>query len=344
VLLFLLVATPQATPRRDAPAGLHLTATTDQSTGTSTVTLAWDAVASVSGYKLYAGTDTGSYSIIQDVGLQTTGAVTVPTPTTATTFYFAVTAYAGDPVQESAYSNEVTAVLPTSSSPPSSSGLALKTVTVASDPVAGTSIATLTWDPSLGVGPNAGAPNGYKIYGGSTAPGVYSFVTDVGLTTTGKTNPIATPAGPMTFYFAVTAYRIDATTIESGFSNELTALIPAESPPPPPPPPNPCLTSTGTNVLAIVLKAYQTTVKAPGPGWVVAQVLDYSGKPLTGMQAHLSDGSIVANVGPTLMANVRVWSGLWIRPPKAGKYDLFVTVTNADNCAAESAHVPLTVQ
>ena len=74
------------------------------------VTLAWDAVSapSLSGYRLYYGQNSGSYSSQLDAGTQTT--YTVPGLTDGQTYYFAVTAYDAD--EESAFSNEVSVTIP----------------------------------------------------------------------------------------------------------------------------------------------------------------------------------------------------------------------------------------
>ena len=73
------------------------------------VTLAWDAVSdpSLSGYRLYYGQNSGSYSSQLDAGTQTT--YTVPGLTDGQTYYFAVTAYDAD--EESAFSNEVSVTI-----------------------------------------------------------------------------------------------------------------------------------------------------------------------------------------------------------------------------------------
>ena len=75
------------------------------------VTLAWDAVSapSLSGYRLYYGQNSGSYSSQLDAGTQTT--YTVSGLTDGQTYYFAVTAYDAD--EESAFSNEVSVTIPT---------------------------------------------------------------------------------------------------------------------------------------------------------------------------------------------------------------------------------------
>jgi len=148
--------------------------------------------------------------------------------------------------------------------------------------------------------------------------------------------PAGLPAGTYVFY----AEAYSGTTAASSSTLTLTVT----SPPPPPPPSDPCLTAAGAKGLVVNLKDYQKNVTAPGPGWVVFQVLDYLGKPITGVSALLTTGASIATVDPTLMANIRVWSGIWVRPPKAGSFSMFVRVTNVDGCAAESARVPLTVK
>jgi len=75
--------------------------------GSTTTTLTWDAVADpdVAGYRVYVGTDSGTYahpavSVGDTVSYEATGLKQ------QTTYYFAVTAY--DYMgRESAYSNEV---------------------------------------------------------------------------------------------------------------------------------------------------------------------------------------------------------------------------------------------
>ena len=82
------------------------------------VTLAWDAVSapSLSGYRLYYGQNSSSYSSQLDAGTQTT--YTVSGLTDGQTYYFAVTAYDAD--EESDFSNEVSVTI-------SASGVQLST-------------------------------------------------------------------------------------------------------------------------------------------------------------------------------------------------------------------------
>ena len=97
------------------------------------VTLAWDAVSapSLSGYRLYYGQNSGSYSSQLDAGTQTT--YTVSGLTDGQTYYFAVTAYDAD--EESAFSNEVSVTI-------SASGVQLST-NPSTVPTGGT--VTATW-------------------------------------------------------------------------------------------------------------------------------------------------------------------------------------------------------
>jgi hypothetical protein len=69
------------------------------------VTLAWDASsdANIAGYKIYYGTASGSYSVVVDVGGQTS--CTIANLAAGTPYYFAATEY-DKSGQESGYSNE----------------------------------------------------------------------------------------------------------------------------------------------------------------------------------------------------------------------------------------------
>ena len=69
----------------------------------SQITLAWDDVSEASGYKIYYGTASNSYTAVIDVGNTTTQAVNL---TDGHIYYFAATAY-DDSGLESDYSNEV---------------------------------------------------------------------------------------------------------------------------------------------------------------------------------------------------------------------------------------------
>jgi hypothetical protein len=73
------------------------------STSTATATLAWDATSAVTGYRIYFGTQSGTYPQSLDVGNVTT--YTVTGLSSGTRYYFAATAY--DENTESNLSNEV---------------------------------------------------------------------------------------------------------------------------------------------------------------------------------------------------------------------------------------------
>ncbi len=114
----------------------------------ASVTLGWDAAAGVSGYKLYRGTASGSYTTSVNVGNQTS--YTLSDLASGTTYYFAVTAYDSSQ-EESGYSNEVSyagggsctySISPSSASFTTSGGTGTITVTAASG---------CTWSASTGV-------------------------------------------------------------------------------------------------------------------------------------------------------------------------------------------------
>ena len=76
------------------------------------VTLAWEASSSmVDGYWLYYGTQSGTYTARIDVGTATVCTLEL---TSGETYYFAATAYDRTEHVESAFSNEVSALLPSS--------------------------------------------------------------------------------------------------------------------------------------------------------------------------------------------------------------------------------------
>jgi hypothetical protein len=70
------------------------------------VQLAWDSVATATGYKIYVGSASGTYTLTYNVGNVTTYTVTGLGPGT---WYFAATAY--DATRESGYSNEVSTTI-----------------------------------------------------------------------------------------------------------------------------------------------------------------------------------------------------------------------------------------
>jgi PKD repeat protein len=92
-------------------------------TGTAlagSVNLAWDGVSTATGYSLAYGTASGTYTSTVDAGNNTTA--TVSELTAGTRYYFAVQAY--NATATSGYSNEVSAVVPTSTTVPVTSSTA----------------------------------------------------------------------------------------------------------------------------------------------------------------------------------------------------------------------------
>lgn len=73
------------------------------------VTLAWDAVANATGYKVHYGQSSANYAPAIDAKNQLT--YTVPALTDGARYYFAVTAYGAAGTTESGYSNEVSTVV-----------------------------------------------------------------------------------------------------------------------------------------------------------------------------------------------------------------------------------------
>ncbi|MFO1204702.1 MAG: LamG-like jellyroll fold domain-containing protein [Burkholderiales bacterium] len=144
------------------------------------VSLAWDAVANATGYKLHYGQGSGSYSSTVDAGNQI--AYTVPSLTDGARYYFAVSAYGPTGTTESGYSNEVstvvagTATAPTASfSASPTSGAAPLAVTLTDTSTGG--VTSRSW--TLGDGTTATTATVAKTY---SAPGTYS----VSLTVTGS--------------------------------------------------------------------------------------------------------------------------------------------------------------
>jgi len=189
---------------------------------------------------------------------------------------------------------------------------------------------TLAWDAV----PASDNVTGYTVVRGQVCDTWMQFV-DVGNVTT-YTFPSLPLNEPLCF--AVQAYRIEAdgSRTTSAWSNTVTS--------PPLVSVDPCLTASGSKGLFVNVKDYQKQVLITSPGWVVFQVLDYLGKPITNASVRLTDGTAIATIDPTLMANIRVWSGVWVRPAKVGSFSMFVRVTNSDGCVADSGRVPLTVK
>jgi PKD repeat protein len=77
------------------------------------VNLAWDAVASATGYRLYYGTATGSYG--SNIDAKNVTSYTVAGLTDGTRYYFAVRAY--NATTTSGYSTEINTVVGTATAP-----------------------------------------------------------------------------------------------------------------------------------------------------------------------------------------------------------------------------------
>lgn len=142
------------------------------------VTLAWDAVANATGYRVHYGESSRSYSSTVDATNRLSH--TVPSLTDGGRYYFAVTAYGPTGTTESGYSNEVSAVVASaapiasfSASP--TSGAAPLAVTL-TDTSTG-NVTSRSWN--LGDGTTATTATVAKTY---STPGTYS----VSLTVTGS--------------------------------------------------------------------------------------------------------------------------------------------------------------
>jgi PKD repeat protein len=166
------------------------------------IALAWDASAGATGYKVYYGQTSGSYSANLDARNSTT--YTVPSLTNGATYYFAVTAYSASGTQ-SAFSNQISATVPSSSAPLASfntsatSGVAPMTVTF-TDTSTGT-VSSRSW--SLGDGSTATSASVTKNY---TTAGTYVVkltVTGAGVSATASktltvTSPTSAPVADFT--------------------------------------------------------------------------------------------------------------------------------------------------
>ncbi len=122
--------------------------------------LAWDGVSAAAGYRVYYGAASSAYTASQDVGNKTSAAVSGLTE--GKEYFFAVQAYAG--TATSGYSNEVSAVVPTTTTATApvasftASSLNVTTnqsVTLVDTSTGGT-VASRSW--SLGAGASVTAP------------------------------------------------------------------------------------------------------------------------------------------------------------------------------------------
>jgi PKD repeat protein len=162
------------------------------------LTLTWDAVANATGYKVYFGQSSGGYTASVDAGNKLTQ--TVAGLTDGTRYYFAVTAYGPPGTAESGYSNQVSAVVPTTTSAPPvasftaspTSGTAPLVVTL-TDTSTGT-VNSRSWN--LGDGTTSTSQTVTKTYSNA---GTYTVTLTVtgssGSTTATKSISVSAPAG-----------------------------------------------------------------------------------------------------------------------------------------------------
>jgi PKD repeat protein len=191
---------------------LGLLALTGQALAGS-LSLAWDAVAWATGYRLSYGTasgiDSGTYAFSRDVGNQTSDSVAGLTE--GVRYYLAVRAY--DSTQTSAYSNEVNAVVPTTATAPvagftangsTASSLSLtqgQSVTFV-DTSTGT-VDSRSWN--LGDGTTATTATVVKSYSTTDAKTVTLAVTGAGVTSSAsKTMNVAAPTAAPVAAFSAT--------------------------------------------------------------------------------------------------------------------------------------------
>jgi hypothetical protein len=82
--------------------------------------------------------------------------------------------------------------------------------------------APAAYSASLSWSPETAATNGYNVYGGTTSGGPYTKLTSSPVVPTSYTDTSVTAGS--TYYFVVTA--IGAGNVESGYSNEVSAVVP----------------------------------------------------------------------------------------------------------------------
>jgi hypothetical protein len=154
---------------------------------------------------------------------------------------------------------------------------------------------------------------------------------DIGLATTG-TLTFATPATPTTFSFAATSYVVATPLQESGFSNELTLVIPSGSPPPPPPLPGPdpaCAFPTGAKAIQVFASAVVGTTGSVGSRAYVQYQIGSPGSPVV-QTSVLLNGAPASTI---LGADLTTLGSQWFRTPLLpGTYDVAVLAQNAYGC------------
>jgi hypothetical protein len=184
------------------------------------ITLSWDAVTNspVSGYSLYRGTASRTYSVSNNVGLTTT--CTVTGLVAGTTYYFSVTAFGATGLQ-SDYSAEMSYTVPITNSPPVTN---TPPAIVLSSPANGasyTSPAQMTM--GAAVTPNGHSVAKVQFYSGQTLVGE-SFSAPYSVLWTNVS------AGS---YSLKARLAYDATNTMDSSTTAISVAVP--TPPPPPP-------------------------------------------------------------------------------------------------------------
>ena len=203
------------------PAPTNLTATA----GNAQVTLNWSAVSGTTGYYVYYGTSSSSLS---QYGSETTSTTdTVTNLTNGTTYYFAVTdMQSGTP---SAYSNIVSAVPSSSSTPPPAA------LTLTATPISGG--VDLSWN-------SVNNATAYNIYGGTVNGQNANFgVVDNEGTISTQYNSFVLTNGD-TYYFDVTPIYSDG---DAGANSNIVNIVPPNTSSPVTAQSGPVLTATEGN-------------------------------------------------------------------------------------------------
>ena len=169
-----------------------------------------DSVAEATGYRLYydtaSGISSGSYAYSRDTGSKTSD--TVPDLTEGTRYYFVVQAY--DSTRTSAYSNEVSAVVPTTTTPPVASFTANGSTASSLDLTQGQSVSfvdtstgtveTRSW--TLGDGTTATTATVVKSYSSTGTMAVTLTVTGASVTSSASKTINVTAAEPLAAFSA----------------------------------------------------------------------------------------------------------------------------------------------
>jgi fibronectin type 3 domain-containing protein len=184
--------------------------------------LRWTANAdsAVNNYRVYWGTQSGSYIGWFDAGNVTTATLGSLTP--GVTYFFAVVAMATDG-RISAFSNEGSHTVPVP--PPAPPELTLLAGPVTQQTETTTASVMLAWKPS----PSPGVTN-YRVFWGTQSRN-YTEWYDAGNTTSAAVGPLVEG---VTYYFAVVAMTADGRM--SDYSNEVSYTVPLPPPPPAEPP------------------------------------------------------------------------------------------------------------